>query len=611
MRRVDRLIHVAILILALPLSLALAGRLLGWDYAIANRRAQSIARATSSVAIIKVEQPRASVEVEEAVRRAVALALDERGLDELVRPGDTVLLKPNLGLGLDAHEITSWAVVRAVALLCHEAGAGTILVAEGPNLGLAHFAQAGYSADVPGLEFLDLSAVTTPRLSLTIPDTLWSVGEPIVLPRPYVQANVLITIPKLKTHSSTGMTGALKNAVGAAPLEVYSSSDGLGWRDRFHWYYGIHKSIVQINLARPPDLAVIDAVLAGEGLGPWGASPVEMGLVLASADPVAADAAAAALMGLEPERIRHLVYAEARGLGLADLEHIAVRGTSIEEARRPFALPGRDRTLYRKTIVLGPPPPALMLDGDPHEWGAYRRMALQEREIIVGHNSWTSTDDAGLYAWAAYDQERLYVAIEVHDDALRPGEHNTVGNWEGDALELCFSGANQDEGGRAPAYSGHDARLGLGYGQDALVRLPDGTSITAEIHTAPQPYGYTTELAIPFSELGRYRPMLHGEIGLDVILWDQDAPETEPTGLGWSGSIAVLDDPREMGVALLEADAPTSQPTHMPLPTASATSTPIATATVTPSPLPSATAIPTVPPCLPCRWLLPLVKAQQ
>jgi uncharacterized protein (DUF362 family) len=586
MRRGRLIIYMTILLLAFPLCVAAVMRLLSAGSMVA---AEPRSQSGSTVAIARSTQPPTSQSIEAAVRDAVASALGGDGLAQLIRPGATCLLKPNLGLGLDEHEITSWQVVRAVALLCQEAGAGRVLIGESPERGLNHYAQAGYTTNIPNVEFIDFSALSTPLVSVSVADSLWPYGEPLVLPRAYMEADVVISIPKLKTHSTAGMTGALKNAVGVPPIGVYATSPTLGWRDRFHREYGIHKTIAQINLARQPDLVIMDAILAGEGMGPWGADPVDLGLVLASTDPVAIDAVASAIMGFEPDRVRHLVYAQGRGLGEAELSKMEVVGHQIGDVARAFKLPGREHTLYRKTVILRPPPASMVIDGDISEWGDRTWLRIEDSGQIcqVGLPS-GEFGPVRFEAVAAYDNENLYLAARVWDDVLIPGSLSPSGVWTGDAFEICFSGADQDEPGRRPEYLAVDKRIGLAYGQENVVMLPSGAPVADAIARVRQTNdGYTLEAAIPFRSLGGYRPTLHGEIGLDFAVVDVDQVGGPLRRLIWSGSCAVLTDPCEMGVALLAAaqEVPTPTPTQTMAPTH--TSTALPTQTMTPTSIPT------------------------
>ena len=98
--------------------------------------------------------------------------------------------------------------------------------------------------------------------------------------------------------------------MGVPSVTLYSN--GTSYWNLIHEKYGLRKTIAQINLARQPDLAVIDAILAGQGEGPWAADPIEGDAILASLDLVALDAIGTTIMGIDPKRIPYLVYAKKR-----------------------------------------------------------------------------------------------------------------------------------------------------------------------------------------------------------------------------------------------------------------------------------------------------------
>ncbi|MCW4038845.1 MAG: DUF362 domain-containing protein, partial [Candidatus Bathyarchaeota archaeon] len=97
----------------------------------------------------------------------------------------------------------------------------------------------------------------------------------------------------------------------------------------------LSRNIADLASVLTPRVAVIDGIIAGEGHETRG-SPVAMNLVIAGTDPVATDAVGAAVMGVPPETVRHLRFAEDKGLGTCDLEKITVLGEQIEAVKRRF-----------------------------------------------------------------------------------------------------------------------------------------------------------------------------------------------------------------------------------------------------------------------------------
>ena len=134
--------------------------------------------------------------------------------------------------------------------------------------------------------------------------------------------STLISVPKLKLHRFAEVTLSLKNMMGAI------SPKGL-------MHNRLNKNIADLASVVKPSIAVIDGIIADEG-HETSENPVEMNLVIAGTDPVAVDAVGAAVMGVSPKGVKHLCFAEKKGLGTCDLRKIEVLGQPIESVRRKF-----------------------------------------------------------------------------------------------------------------------------------------------------------------------------------------------------------------------------------------------------------------------------------
>lgn len=149
------------------------------------------------------------------------------------------------------------------------------------------------------------------------------------------EAEVIVNLPKLKTHALTTFTGAIKNFYGVIPT---------GLRTALH---GEHpqpaefaKVLVDIFSLVRPALTVMDGVVAMEGAGPANGTPRPLGLILAGADAVAVDAVAQAIVGLEPLRVWTTRYAHEKGLGVGNLKEIEILGESLDALKaQDFRLP--------------------------------------------------------------------------------------------------------------------------------------------------------------------------------------------------------------------------------------------------------------------------------
>ena len=146
----------------------------------------------------------------------------------------------------------------------------------------------------------------------------------ITVPR-IVTESAIISVAKLKTHTSTGVTLGMKNLFGLLPDK---------FKSKYH-FKGINKVIVDINTVIRPALTVIDGFVGMEGLGPVGGKPVQMDLIVAGKDPVATDSTACRVMGIDPHEINHIRKAYEKGLG--NIDDIEVVGERLEDVIHVFA----------------------------------------------------------------------------------------------------------------------------------------------------------------------------------------------------------------------------------------------------------------------------------
>lgn len=128
--------------------------------------------------------------------------------------------------------------------------------------------------------------------------------------RDAIEADVIISVPVMKTHLLTGITIGMKNMYGTIP-EIDKA--------RFH-RKKIEDVIYEINLAFTPTLTIIDGTIGGEAVGPLSCAPLNYQTVIASNNVVTADAVACQMMGYDPMEIVHLKKAHERGLGDASVK---------------------------------------------------------------------------------------------------------------------------------------------------------------------------------------------------------------------------------------------------------------------------------------------------
>ena len=252
---------------------------------------------------------------------------------ELVGSDAHVVIKPNLCTERPEQihtSNTSLSVLRAVCeVLKQRTGRITIVESDG----VRYPAEAAFEnngvyrlAEELGLEVLNLSK-----------DELVEVDDPRMkgfgMARTWLEADVFITLPVMKTHATTVFTGSLKNQWGCIPRF-----------DRILLHKYLHELIAQINRIRPVSLALMDGLVGMQGRGPINGYPIDLNVLLASRDPVALDATAMRLIGLDAGQCKHLGHAERLGLGHRKPENITVDGpfdelqTNAEPASEDWAI---------------------------------------------------------------------------------------------------------------------------------------------------------------------------------------------------------------------------------------------------------------------------------
>ncbi len=337
--------------------------LLGGISALQHQAAYSSpANGPAEVAIVQATSwPVPDAEVERSVRQAVALA---GGLEPIIEPGDTVVIKPNLvwGAAPDEGYTTDPRVTRAVAQLAQEAGAGQIIIADGAALyrdghdargaTAEAFRLCGYDAngdrvdDVTGAPLVDLNDAGgldqhDPTLVRQVHLQNGLIWTDYWLPNVILDADVLIGAPALKNHSYAGVTLALKNQFGIPPSDIYHNPGAQTFKGALsHGPNDLGRHIVDLNLARPLDFVVLDG-LRGMTDGPIGgalAAP-PMRLIMAGRDAVAVDTVGALVMGYDPQSIHYLGWAAGAGLGTDDVAQITIRGLRVSQVRRDFPAP--------------------------------------------------------------------------------------------------------------------------------------------------------------------------------------------------------------------------------------------------------------------------------
>lgn len=235
--------------------------------------------------------------------------------------GKKVVIKPNVlrASTADEHIVTHPAVLRAVVAAVEQRAPQEIVVGDNPGLfsygdNESTFEKTGLMA-AAGKYYRNLG--DSPRPIAFLPEFIPEVG----VSREILDTDILISLPKFKSHGLTVMTGAIKNSYGILPGAQKARLHRMaGTPERFH------ELIVDVFRLRIPDLFILDAVVGMEGNGPASPDLREIGLVLAADNAVALDGVVARMMGLEPGRLRFLQKARELGLGGFDEQKISLDG---------------------------------------------------------------------------------------------------------------------------------------------------------------------------------------------------------------------------------------------------------------------------------------------
>jgi len=240
--------------------------------------------------------------------------------------GKSVLVKPNIlsGYAPEKAVTTHPALVRAVVEKLRGAGARVMV---GDNPGLHGYGRSEKAARIAGISqaagdsFINLGGRPVRRaVSSRVIDHVMIASE-------VLSADLVINLPKLKTHGLTYFTGAVKNTfgyvVGGDKMRVHADAPTPA---------KFAEALVDIFSIRPPDLTIMDAVFAMEGNGPSSGAPRFVGKILAGTNAVSLDAAAVTLVGKKPARIPHLRIAAQKGLGSINMADIDINAPIVPVA---------------------------------------------------------------------------------------------------------------------------------------------------------------------------------------------------------------------------------------------------------------------------------------
>ncbi len=266
------------------------------------------------------------------------------GMARFVQPGQRVLVKPNLLQPSEpAKAITTHpTVVRAVVKLAQEAG-GRVLIADNPFA--PPIGQRGWDSLYERTGCAAIAAETGAELNHSI--------APQQRPHPEGEliklvdtssflsgCDVVISVPKLKTHSLMRYTGAVKNLFGTVPGTIKA-----GYHVKLQTTERFASMLLDLVTFVRPALTVMDAIVGMDGSGPAAGQPFHIGAILAAADPVALDVAAVGLVGHKPASVPTVSGAVARGWTTGHTSDLEILGEDLHAmAASGFRLPPGGRS---------------------------------------------------------------------------------------------------------------------------------------------------------------------------------------------------------------------------------------------------------------------------
>lgn len=264
--------------------------------------------------------------VNEAIQRGVQLL---GGIDKFITPGETILLKPNL-VAADPPEKCSTTHPAVMAGLLNLLSKQSITVTYGDSPGFhspevaAKKSGLAEVADQYNIQLADFVNGEDVFNETSVQNKLLHIAKGVL------EADGVISLPKLKTHGFQKMTGAIKNQFGCVPgplkgemhVKLPNAED-------------FSKMLVDLNDYIKPRLYIMDGIMAMEGNGPRGGHPLQMNVLLLSADPVALDAVVCRMVDLDPALVPTTKMGQEIGLGTYLEENIELLGDDFKQFIQP------------------------------------------------------------------------------------------------------------------------------------------------------------------------------------------------------------------------------------------------------------------------------------
>ena len=290
-------------------------------------------------------------------RKAVTEALNKikQDIEKDKVKDKSVLIKPNLVSVSKLLAVTHVDAVRGVIDFIKDFEPKKIIIAEGTGGTFKAYENFGYdklTEEYDNIELADVNADSYVEIKFL---TMEGDERPVNLSRTVAEADFVVSVARAKTHDHTTCTLTLKNLQGCIPRKQQVLTHGAP-----HEFHGeppelatksnniLARNIVTLVKRIKPALGVIDGIVAMEGDGPGGGDPVDLGVVVASSDVLAADTVMVEIMGFDSKNTGYIYYADKVGIGEGKIENIEVVGDKIADVRKELK---PHRNYYETQVV--------------------------------------------------------------------------------------------------------------------------------------------------------------------------------------------------------------------------------------------------------------------
>jgi len=262
-----------------------------------------------------------------SVDNAVKDCLDRLGgIGKFVKKSDKVLLKINqLSAKKPEDAVTTHPLFVAAVIKEVRGAGGDPSVGDSPAMhSLETVAKKSGIYDI-------CSEMNVPLVELDDPDVVENEGKRVrsfKISKKLQNFEVIINLPKLKTHSLTGLTCAVKNLFGCIPGKIKG-----GYHLRFQNPHDFSEMLLDLHEVIKPNLTIVDGVIGMEGQGPGAGDPREIGVIIAGENALAVDTVVMSIVGMRDKEVPTVFFAKKRGFPGAYMNNIEVVGVEIQKVR--------------------------------------------------------------------------------------------------------------------------------------------------------------------------------------------------------------------------------------------------------------------------------------